>query len=368
MPHKIGVIILSHNSRPYLDDLFFSLGEVKYPDWRILFIDNNSSDNGIEYLKEKFLPNFSNLEIMELDKNIGFAGGNNVGLKYFADNNFDCAYLLNQDTVVEPDFLEKAAQRMDAETGSVQSLIFLHNQERVNTLGNAIHFLGFGYCYGYGWDREKTDACLNEWRKRDPELNIAYASGAGALFNLRGLAQVGFFDEDYFMYHEDLDLGWRLRLAGYRNVLAPDSVIYHKYEFLRSIKKYYWMERNRFITIARNYSLRGIVMIAPAFLLMELGLFIFSFFSGWWKEKLKVYGYFLYPTTWRKIAVGRKRVQSMRQVPDKDIGRYFVGEILFQGIDNPILRRLINPLLALYWSIAGHILRTGSSLDKKIKM
>lgn len=349
---KIGVIIVSYNSRPYLDGLFFSLRKVKYGNWSIVFIDNASSDGSADYAKEKFKNDFPNLTIMKVDKNSGFATGNNIGLKYLAENHFDYAYLLNQDTEVAPDFLEKALEKMEEGVASAQSLIFLYNKEgKANTLGNAIHYLGFGYCYGYFWSKEKIEKYLAAWRKNDRELNIAYGSGAGIMFDMRALKDTGFFDDSYFMYHEDLDLGWRLRLAGYKNILAPESVIYHKYEFSKSIKKFYWMERNRFITIFKNYSAGMLVLISPALLAMEIGLFLFSFFSGFWREKLRVYEYFLEIKNWRALIESRKKAQSIRRVSDGKIVKYFVGKILFQDMDNPILTKIANPIFNFYWKL-----------------
>lgn len=357
---KIGIIIVLYNSRPYLDDLFFSLAKVEYPNWGIICVDNASQDGTAEYIKEKFGPQFSNLTIMKVDKNSGFTIGNNIGFKYLSDNGFDFAYLLNHDTTVEPDFLTKAAERMGDNVGSVQSLIYLHPlisaELKVNSLNNAIHYLGFGYCYGYGWSKEKAEKYLADWKKRDAELNIAYGSGAGLLLNMRALREVGFFDDDYFMYHEDLDLGWRLRLAGYKNALAPESVIYHKYEFSKSIKKYYWMERNRYITIFKNYSAWTLVLIFPALLIMELGLFFFSFFSGFWREKLRAYEYFLEIKNWRRILDGRKKAQALRKVSDGKIVKYFVGKILFQDMDSPILTKIANPIFDLYWKIVKNFI------------
>ncbi len=379
---KIGVIIVLYNSRKYLDDLFFSLAKVEYPNWEIVCVDNGSQDGGAEYLKEKFAGEFSNLTIMKIDKNSGFAIGNNIGLKYLEENNFDYAYLLNQDTAVAHDFLEKALEKADDAVGSVQSLIYIYpttgnqtigNQvsigylvpnsppsvpgspdsffNKINTCGNAVHYLGFGYCYGYGWNREKWEKYLADWKKRDAELNIAYGSGAGLLLNMRALRETGFFDDMYFMYHEDLDLGWRLRLAGYKNILAPESIIYHKYEFSKSIKKYYWMERNRIITIFKNYSAWSLALILPPLFIMEAGMFFFSFFSGWWREKLRVYEYFLIPKHWRRIAAERRKIQKSRKVSDCEILKYFVGKILFQDIDNWVLRKIANPLFELYWRV-----------------
>lgn len=349
---KVGVIIVSYNSQPYLDGLFSSLASVTYDNFEIIFINNASPDDSCQYVREKFLPRFSNLTIINSEKNNGFAGGNNIGLKYLAEKDFDFAYLLNQDTEVEPDFLEKAVAAAGEGVGSVQSLIYLYGPERkLNSLSNAIHFLGFGYCLGYGWSEEKAKRYIADWRARDGGLNIAYASGAGVLYNMKALAKTGFFEEDYFMYHEDLDLGWRLRLAGYKNVLSPESVIYHKYEFSKSIKKYYWMERNRYITIFKNYSAWTLAIIVPALILMEAGLFVFALFSGWRGEKLRVYGYLLQPQNWRRIASGRRKIKELRKISDRRVAQNFTGKILFQDMDNWILRKIANPFFDFYWKI-----------------
>ncbi|MBU1180393.1 glycosyltransferase family 2 protein, partial [Patescibacteria group bacterium] len=117
MQPKIGIIIVSYNSRTYLDDLFFSLSKITYPNFLILFIDNASTDGSADYLKERFGKQFSNLTILRSYKNLGFAEGNNVGFKYLEEGGFDYAYLLNQDTAVSPDFLERALEKMDEKTG-----------------------------------------------------------------------------------------------------------------------------------------------------------------------------------------------------------------------------------------------------------
>ena len=85
------------------------------------------------------------------------------------------------------------------------------------------------------------------------------------------------------MYHEDLDLGWRMKLLGYNNIVAKTSVVYHSYEFSRSIKKYYYMERNRFIVMFQNYKLGTILLILPVLVIMEMGLLLFSLSNGFFK-------------------------------------------------------------------------------------
>ena len=210
--------------------------------------------------------------------NLGFSGGNNQAMRLALEEGFEYVYLLNPDTEAQPGFLNAAIEALESDrnVGIVQSLLRLHPRtELVNSYGNEIHFLGFGYAGGESMSI--TDPSVQaKLARRD----IAYASGAGMLVRASLLREIGFLDEELFAYHEDLEYSWRALLAGFRVLLAPNSVVYHKYEFSRSITKYYWMERNRLIVLARLYRWPTLLLVAPAFLVMELGLWLFAFRGG----------------------------------------------------------------------------------------
>jgi GT2 family glycosyltransferase len=175
------------------------------------------------------------------------------------------------------------------------------------------------------------------------------------LFRSDVLKKIGLFDEEMWMYNEDQDLGWRVWLAGYKCILAPDAIVYHKYEFSRSIAKYYWMDRNRIIAILKNYRLGTLVLIFPAFVIMGLGLIMFAIKGGWIKEKIKVWEYFLNVKNWRYILRARKEVQGLRKVKDRDIIPMFSGKIWYQEIDDVKLR-LVNPIFNAYWWLVKKII------------
>lgn len=350
---RVLLIILSFNGLKYFDDLFASLDCVVYSksDWEIFIIDNASSDGSAQYLREKVVSKsgveLPKVTLYESKRNTGFVG-NNIGMRYALDNNFDYALLLNQDAIVDLDFIGKLVEAMgeDKKIGAAQSLIKLWPETKlINTLGNKIHFLGFGYGFGYRWTEEKA---LLEIRSR---TEVAYPSGASLLLCVQALRDIGLLDEEFFLYHEDLDLGWRMHLRNWKVTVAPESIIYHKYEFSRSIKKYYFMERNRFIFLLKNFKIGTLFLIAPAFLIMELGTFLFSIKSGFWREKLKAYVYFLNPTKWLYILRARCQIQKTRKVSDRVMSHWLAGKIEFQDIDNPILNYLANPILNLYWRV-----------------
>lgn len=312
----------------------------------IFIVDNASSQESRSYLEShapeaKLIINF---------ENDGFAKGNNDALRQAIEQDYDYALLLNLDTEIHPQALEELirAAEMNPKAGAIQARLMLDpDRELVNSLGNVTHFLGFGYCLGY---RDK-------YKEKEGLPKIAYPSGAAVLLRLSVLKEVGLFDEKFWMYNEDQDLGWRLWLQGYSCLLAPKAVVYHHYEFSRSVSKYYFMERNRLIAAWKNYSALSLLLFFPAFLIMELGTMFFALFSGWYKEKLRVWGFFLSPKNWLYLIKARKGVQSKRKVKDYQILPLFSGRIWYQEIANPVLKYIANPILSLYFKVTYLIIK-----------
>ena len=186
---------------------------------------------------------------------------------------------------------------------------------------------------------------------------IAYASGAGTLVRLSILQDIGLFNEELFLYQEDAELGWRARLAGFRAVIAPGSRVRHRYEFHKGPEKYHWLERNRFLLLLWCYRGRTLLLLLPALLGMEVGVWALAFRGGWWRQKARAYGYFLRPDRWAHVAATRKTVQALRRMDDRDVTSAFVSKILFPAMSPWPLTRVANPLLAAYWGLVRRLLR-----------
>lgn len=357
------MIIVCYNGLKYLPKLFGSIFsyQPKTVQPAVMVVDNASTDGSAAWLKE----NYPDLIVLSPGRNEGFAQGNNLGIEYAIRNNFDYVMLLNQDTIIEDGYLDKlmAKAESDPAIAAVQPKILLYPlTDLINSLGNIIHYLGFGYTSGHKTPDSRLPPLdsarggLSEVEKPTPDYEINYCAGAACLLKLAVLKKIGLFDKKLFMYHEDLDLGWRLLMAGYKNVIEPAAVVYHQYEFSRSIKKYYFLERNRFIVMFQNYKLLTLLLILPALILMEAGLFIFSFLSGWWPEKLKVYLYFFNPLNWLKIIQTRGEVQKLRQRGDREVVIKFSGLILHQEISQPLLEKVANPLFNAYWQVVKRLI------------
>ncbi|OGL94115.1 hypothetical protein A2239_02640 [Candidatus Uhrbacteria bacterium RIFOXYA2_FULL_40_9] len=264
MKPKVALIYLSYFSEPYLDEVILSLSKLNYPKDQLMLIivENASTDRSDAIIREQVLPK-SGKELPEIiylpqEKNTGFASGNNLGIQRALLEGAEYVYFLNNDAKLQSDALRHAIAlaESDVKIGSVQSLMLLwQNPQKVNSTGGMVHFLGFGFV------RDNGEFVKNITAKEGEE--IAYASGAAVLYRARTLQEVGLLDPYLFLYHEDLELGWRIRLAGYRNVLSVKSIAYHHYEFSRSIQKYYWMERNRLFVHFSHLKLSTLVLLSP---------------------------------------------------------------------------------------------------------
>jgi GT2 family glycosyltransferase len=364
---KVAIILINYKdyAKRFLVDCLAGiraqdyLGEIK-----TFIVDNETSPESFGFLAQTA----PEAELILNKNNDGFAKGNNDAMKLALAQGFDFVFCLNMDTIPDKSAVSEMVKvfennKSGAENeklritnyelrpaGAVQARLMLHPEtNKINSLGNATHFLGFGYSIGYNDDVKI--AKVNEVKTAP----ICYPSGAAVMFSREALNTVGFFDEEFWMYNEDQDLGWRVWLAGFSCLLANDAVVYHKYEFSRSITKYYWMDRNRIVAILKNYHSLTLLLILPAFLVMEVGLILFSLKSDWWPEKKKVWRYFLTPRTWIYLYRARSESQKIRKVKDRDIISIFTGRIWYQEIDDWKLR-MINPVFELYWQLVRMII------------
>jgi len=251
------------------------------------------------------------------------------------------------DTVADRHCLSALTAAATNEVAAAQARLMLFDQrDRVNSLGNQTHFLGFGYCRDYG----------KIWSDGDKKISdISYPSGAAVWLRGAALRQVGLLDEELWMYAEDQDLGWRLAAAGWRQVLAAEAVVYHHYDFAKTQERFYWLERNRWWVMLKNYHLLTLFLIAPAWLFLEIVLCAVAWKQGWLKAKLRAYAFWLRPATWRHCRFARRQAQSQRRLSEKELTKYFSGRLVYPELDG-WLTRLGNPFLAAYWQVAKRLI------------
>lgn len=343
---KIAIVIVTYNGREYLPDCFNSLAKQTLLPKEIIVVDNASQDDSVKYVKEKY----SQVNLIENKKNLGFAQANNQGIEVALQNKSDYIFLLNQDTICQPDCLENLVKGIEKQKNifAVQPLILCWpEKDKIQTAGDKIHYLGFGYCDGYKKpvNKEVIDKL---------ETNITYGSGAGLFISTQALKKVGFLDKDLFLYHEDLDLCLRARFLNYDIKLVPEARLYHKYTEGIPKHRWYWSERNRQLTLLKFYKVPTLILIFPAWLFMELGILAYSLFSGWFLLKIKSYFSILLQIP--KTLIKRRKIQKTRKITDKELVKYLEPRFKFAGFTHPLLQYVVNPVLGAYWQLIKKII------------
>jgi hypothetical protein len=361
---KTSIAIVAYNHRRFLRACLDALDRagLEPATTRVILVDNASTDDTAAFVAKELLVGEpartrAGLPVVFVasETNLGFAGGNHVALRRAAADGDEFVYLLNPDTEVEAGFLAEAiaAARLDPRIALVQSLVLRHGEpDTVNSHGDALHFLGFGYSNGDG--RKLSEPEVAAWTAG--VRNIPYACGTAALVRVAALAEIGLFQEELFVYSEDVELSWRARLAGYRVVAAPASRVQHKYDFYRSTAKFYWLERNRWLVLLWCYGASTLALLVPALLVMEAGVWAMALRGGWWREKARACRYLLTPAHWPRVAATRRAVQQIRRQGDCAVTGLFAGVITFGPMSPWLLTRVANPVFSAYWRLVRRVL------------
>jgi len=334
----VAVVVITHQSADHLADLLQALLPQLHEDDELTVIDNASTD-GTPRLARSF---GERVQVIETNANLGFAGGCHVGAE---STRAPLLLFLNPDSQPQQGCLERlrAAASEHPDWGAWQATVLL-DDERINTSGGVVHYLGFGWA----GDCERPISVLP-----GEDREISFPSGAAMLVRRSAWEQLGGFDRDYFMYGEDLDLGLRLWLAGHRVGLVPGARVTHSYEFDKGSSKWFWLERNRWRTVLSVYPAALLVLLAPALLAAELGLLAVAARQGWLPAKLRAQAAAIagLPRTLQR----RRRVQGTRR-----IGAAELASRLTSSLESPYLSaadsRWLSVPQALYWRLVSRIL------------
>jgi len=258
---KASVVIVTYNHRKYIKQCLESVMEQK--PYEIVVVDNGS-DGTAEYVEE----NFPSVKVIKPEKNLGYAGGNNLGVRYATG---EYVVILNPDTIVEKGWLKELVKPLENGKLITTSKILVYDGSAINTCGNINHFTGLTFTRGLG---EKPD----KYRRQE------YMSGfSGCCFAMRrkDFLELGGFDESFFIYNEDSDFSWRAHLKGFRVMYVPSSVIRHDYVLKVPPEKIYYLEKNRYMMLKKYLSRKDFLLLLPSFLLAELLTFGYAVKCGW---------------------------------------------------------------------------------------
>lgn len=246
---SIAIILVNWNGFDFTKACLDSLRKVDFPDFKLILIDNASQNQEGLRLKRAY----PEIELIENSENLGFSGGNNVGIRFALHQGFSHLMLLNNDTIVEPDFLGEMMRKFlqNPGLGVVQPLIlFQHDPKTIWSAGGKwMPSLGRAITLG---DREP----LADFRCK--KENLDWATGCCMLISREAILATGLLNEQYFAYFEDVEWSLRFRKAGFGIALAEKAVIYHEAgassrknhsEGTLSPKVFYFHVRNQLLLI-----------------------------------------------------------------------------------------------------------------------
>jgi GT2 family glycosyltransferase len=265
-----SAIVLNYNGRGFAIESVRSLLEQDLPGLEVLVVDNGSTDGSAEEIERTFS---GRVRVLRSARNLGFGAGNNVGIREARGRH---VILLNNDAVAAPSFARElvAAAEGDDSVGMVAAKVVEYARRDVlDTVGHLLYPDGLNRGRGrLETDRGQYDACRT----------TLFPSGAAALYTRRMLDDIGLFDESFFLYGDDAELGLRGRVARWECALAPRAVAYHHYS--RSAGAYsrlkaFYVERNRVLVLFRLFPV-SLILVSPAYTAVRLALQAWGALTG----------------------------------------------------------------------------------------
>jgi GT2 family glycosyltransferase len=303
------VIVVNFNGRDLIGPCLDSLLAQTWLPTEIIVVDNCSSDETVGFLRREY----PSVRIVELASNRGFAGGANAGIR---ESNGELIAFLNSDAIADQLWLAELVRLAQSgpDVGMVASqMLFLADPSTINSAGISLDRAGVAWDRGGG-----TSASIAQ------PLSEAFGACAGAALYRHDLfADIGTFDEDFFMYLEDVDLAWRARLAGWRCAYAPRARVLHHHSATaveHSPFKRYHLSRNKVWLIAKNYPSPDLFLYLPFIVLFEVGALLKNLFGrqpglSWAARRATIRGRFDGLAGLATALRKRADVQSRRRVP-----------------------------------------------------
>lgn len=293
MNTKVTIVIPNYNGKHFMEPCLASLKEQTCQDFQILVVDNASEDGSIPYMKE----HYPEINVIALDKNYGFSKAVNVGIRH---SHTPYVILLNNDTTVDPHYVEemlKAISRSPRIFSVSSKMIQMYHPELIDSAGDLYTVIGWGVCRGTGRPVEK-------YTKPD---EIFTACAGAAIYRRSAFKKIGYFDESHFAYLEDIDIGYRAKIYGYKNMYCPTALVYHVGSGTSGSKynsfKVKLSSRNSVYLNYKNMPAGQLILNFPALLAGYLVKYLFFIKKGFGKDYLA------------GIKEGLKNVRHLKKVP-----------------------------------------------------
>jgi hypothetical protein len=336
---KVALIVLNHNSVSKLGREMLryveSIAKTQYRNLEIIIIDNASTDGSYNIIQD-WVKNYPHTRLLKLDRNLGYAGGNNTGFRTAVKDAKYVAFL-NNDIEVEQDWLEKIIEVMESDrsiAAAQPKILQLKNKQLIDSLGGFVDRLGRAYDLGHG---------MPDMDQHEKPFEVFYARGAAIVVRAELFRMVGGFDEDYFIYYEETDLCWRLRLLGYKIVTVPTARIYHLGGGTTggaTPHTIYLRRRNQLATILKNYNLFNAMRFGATVILLYS---VFAISRLTIRRDSRVAAAVLKSLIWniknlKRVFAKRAIIQAIRRVPEKDILKHMLTVQQYNSIAKHLVK------------------------------
>ena len=315
----VSVIIINFNGGDYILDCVDSVTKTTNSNFEVILIDNNSTDNSSNLCKDKF----DQIRLFQSDKNLGMAA-RNIGLDN-AKGKF--IVFLDADTVVEPNWLSVLLDSHKKHgSGLYQGKLLKKDDPTViESCGDMANVFGTGFARGRG---EKDTGKFETFQK------ITFPVGGCTFGPSEVFKEIGYVDESelFFLMLDDLDYGWRAWLLGIPSYYEPRCIIYHVGSPILkwSSKKFFYMERNRWICLLTLYSRKTFNKILPMLLIYDFCTFLFLLSKGFGGAKIR--SFFSLIRMYHKIKTRQKLLSTIRKLSDKEIVENFADGVYIPPI------------------------------------
>ncbi len=266
----VSVIIVNWNGKSLLKECLNSLAAQTAKEIEIILVDNGSQDGSADYVREQYPA----VRLVSLPENLGFAGGNNAGIKVARG---EYIALLNNDTKTDPAWLENLLSEAESSphsTGMWASKILSYDNPGIfDNVGLLL------YPDGLGRGRGRLEKDQGQY---DQPGEAFFPSGCAGLYRRAMLIEIGLFDEEFFAYADDVDIGLRARLAGWGCWYVPSARVYHKYSASSTAYspfKAFLVERNRIWVLLKYFPLE-LILLSPVLTIVRLLVHLFGAFTG----------------------------------------------------------------------------------------
>ena len=313
-----SIVILNYNAGKLLLNCVESVLKTDYENFEVIIVDNKSSDNSHIECKKKF----QDVHLIENTENFGYCEGNNIGIRSAKG---DYIIILNPDTIVEPDWLKQLifAYQKNGDGLYQPKILSLDDKKILQSTGNMLHLFGFGFA---------RDKGLKDENYRNTIEKVGFASGTCLFTTSNVIKKIGLLDPFLFLYHDDLDLGWRAAQIGINSYYVPTSVIYHaeSYFLKWSSKKFYWLERNRQYCILTHYSKKTRQKMSFHLFIVNSLVWLYYLSKGFLLAKIKADLDII--KNRKKIEEKYLELENKKTISDIDISKKFPDEIFVPEI------------------------------------